>query len=232
MEKIAIITAASAGIGKACAELFKANNYKLILFSRSQKVKELAQELGVESIQGDLNNREDIEKLIDTAINKYGKIDVVVNNSGHSAKGELLSISDQDWEEGFNLLFMSSVRIARKITPTFEQQESGCIINISSFAAKEPSLQFPISSAIRSSLSSFCKMYASRYGQKNIRMNNVLPGFVDSYNVTDEWLEKIPMNRPAKTNEIAETVLFLASEGATYINGQDIIVDGGLSQSI
>lgn len=232
MKRVAIVTAASAGIGKACAELLSDKGFDLMLFSRSEAVSELASKLGVDSFRGDLNNTEDIENLVKSTFKRFGRIDAIINNSGHSAKGDLLSLSDDEWVNGFNLLFLSSVRIARHVTPIFQNQEGGCIVNISSFAAKEPSLQFPISSAARSSLSSFCKMYASRYGDKNIRMNNVLPGFVDSYNVTEEWLEKIPMKRPAMTKEIAETIYFLASENSSYINGQDIIIDGGLSKSI
>lgn len=232
MEKVAIVTAASQGMGAASARRLAADGFKMVLFSRSEKVQELANEIGGLAIQGSVESNDDLKGLAEFTMEKYGRIDVVVNNTGHSAKGELLDITDAEWIAGFELLFLNVTRMSRYVTPIMQKQGKGSIINISSFAALEPSLDFPISSAIRAGLAGFVRLYADKYGPENLRMNNILPGFIDSYPVTDEIMKKIPMARPGRVDEIAGIVSFLASEDSGYINGENIKVDGGLSRSI
>jgi len=163
---------------------------------------------------------------------KYGRVDVVVNNTGHAAKGELLELTDPEWRHGFDMLFMNVVRMARFVVPQMTKSGGGSIINITSFAALEPSLDFPISSAIRASLAAYIKLFSDKYAGSGIRMNNILPGFVDSYPVDGVILGKIPAGREASVDEIAGVVSFLASKDSSYINGENIKVDGGLSRSI
>lgn len=231
-EKVLIITAASKGIGKACAQKLAESGYRLSLMSRSEDIHKSISGENILSLQGDLMNKDDLEKLVSSTLQKFNRIDGIVINTGHTAKGELLEISDEEWLKGFELAFLNTVRLARMVTPELRKQGGGSIVNISSFAAKEPNLSFPVSSVVRASLSSYTKLFATRFGKDKIRMNNVLPGFVDSYPVTSEILETIPMSRPAKTSEIANLVAFLLSEESTYINGQSIIIDGGLTKSI
>ncbi|RED99460.1 SDR family oxidoreductase [Marinoscillum furvescens] len=231
-KKVAVVTAASKGMGLAIVRKLHAEGYQLAIMARGAEVLGLGKELGAVALQGSVAEASDLRNLVDTAVRTYGKVDVVVNNTGHSAKGELLGLSDQDWHEGVDLLLMNVIRMSRMVTPIFEQNSGGSIINISTFGAKEPSLSFPISSVLRTSLTSFTKLYVKQFAAQQIRMNNVLPGFVDSYPVTEQVLSDIPAGRAATTQEVAELVAFLSSDKSSYINGQDILVDGGLTKGI
>lgn len=231
-EKVALITAASKGMGGACAREFSSQGYRLVLMARGEEIFSLADELSAFAIQGSVTSKDDLRSLVDTAMGKYGRIDVVVNNTGHPAKGDLLSLSEEDWHAGLDLVLMNVIKLAKLVTPIMKKQGSGALTNISTFAAFEPSLSFPISSAFRAALAGFAKMYADNYAADGIRMNNVLPGFIDSYEVSDETLKNIPMGRPGMVEEVAKTVYFLSSENASYITGQNVKVDGGLTRSI
>ena len=113
-----------------------------------------------------------------------------------------------------------------------QRQKSGVIINISTFAAFEPDPVFPTSGVFRAGLAAYAKLFADRYAAENIRMNNVLPGFIDSLPEKQELRDRIPMERYGKTREIAEVIAFLASDGAGYITGQNIRVDGGITRHV
>ena len=230
-KKVAVVTAASKGMGAACAMELAQRGYDLVLMSRSETVLELADTVQGIGFQGDVTNPGDLGRIVDSAFKRYGRIDAVVNNTGHPAKGDLLGISDQEWHHGLDLLLLNVVRIARLVVPIMEKKNGGSIVNISSFGAREPSLDFPLSSSLRAALSAFTKLFAERYANKGIRMNNVLPGFVDSYPIDSETKENIPIQRSGSVKEIAKTVAFLLSDDAGYITGQSICVDGGLGRS-
>jgi len=232
MDKVAIITAASSGIGAAIARKFSADGYELVLMSSSDKIKTIAGELSSIYYQGSVTNVNDLEAVVDLAIEKYGRIDVVVNNTGHPAKGALLDLTDEDWHSGMDLILLNVVRMAKLVVPHMIQQGGGSIINISTYTAFEPSLSYPISSTLRAALGSYTKLFSDKYGKDNIRMNNVLPGFIDSYPVDGATVAKIPLNRAGTVDEIASAVAFLASEKSAYITGQNIKVDGGLARSV
>jgi len=236
---VALVTAASRGMGAAIARELANRGYCLVLMSRSDDVLHLADDLaastsgsGTVGLTGSVTETEDLERLIASALDHFGRIDAVVNNTGHAAKGDLLTISDEDWHDGLDLLLLNVVRMARLVTPIMERQGGGAFVNISTFAAIEPSLDFPVSSALRAALGSFTKMYADRYGPAGIRMNNVLPGYIETYETTDALREAIPLKRQGSVEEIAKTVAFLLSEDAGYITGQNIRVEGGLSRSV
>ena len=194
--KVAIITAASRGMGAACARELAENNYHVVLMSTTDSVLVLADELGGKGLIGNVTNLDDLQIRVDLAVESYDQVDAVINNTGHPPKG------------------------------------GGSIVNISSFGAEEPNLAFPTSSTIRAGLSAYVKLFADKYGKDGIRMNNILPGFVDSYNVSDEIRSAIPLGREAAVSEIAKTAAFLLSEEASYITGQNIRVDGGLGRSM
>ena len=231
-EKVAIITAAGKGVGAAIASELATVGYKVSLLSNSGGAVKLAEELGGIGMTGSVTNPEDLAKLVNTTMDQFGRIDAVVNNTGHPPKGDLLDISDDEWHLGLDLLILNVVRMARLVTPIFQKQGGGAIVNISTFSAFEPSLSFPVSSSLRSGLASFTKMYANRYGADSIRINNVLPGYMDNYPEATETLAKIPMNRYAKVQEVAKTVRFLLTDDAGYITGQNIRVDGGITHSV
>jgi NAD(P)-dependent dehydrogenase (short-subunit alcohol dehydrogenase family) len=232
MSKVAIITAASKGMGAAIARKFKADGYELVLMSSSEQIVPIATELEAKYVQGSVTDLSDLKKLVELAQTSYGRVDIVVNNTGHPPKGDLLEISDEDWQQGLEIVLLNVTRMAQLVVPIMQEAGQGSIINISTYFAYEPSVAYPVSSAMRAALGSYCKMFADRYGEENIRMNNVLPGFIDSYPVDGATVAKIPLKRAGTVEEIASTVAFLASEEAGYITGQNIKVDGGLGRSV
>jgi NAD(P)-dependent dehydrogenase (short-subunit alcohol dehydrogenase family) len=231
-DKVALITAASRGMGAAIAQELAAGGYRVALLATSDAVHELAASLNGIAVQGSVTNPDDLKRFVDTALSHYGRVDAVVNNTGHPPKGDLLTIPDEAWLLGADLLLLNVVRMARLVTPTMQAQGSGAFVNISTYFAFEPNLTYPVSSTFRAALGSFAKMYADRYAKDNIRMNNILPGFIDSYEQSAETIAKVPMQRYGTVGEIAKTTAFLLSDGAGYITGQNIRVDGGMSKSV
>lgn len=231
-EKAAIVTAAGKGVGAAIATELVAVGYRVSLLSNSGGAVKLAQELDGIGMTGSVTEPSDLAALVDSTMEEFGQIDAVVNNTGHPPSGELLEISDADWHLGLDMLLLNVVRMARLVTPIFVKQGGGAIVNVSTFSAFEPELAFPVSSTLRSGLASFSKLYANRYAASGIRINNVLPGYMDNYPESEENLAKIPMNRYGEVQEIAKTVRFLLSDDAGYITGQNIRADGGITHSI
>jgi NAD(P)-dependent dehydrogenase (short-subunit alcohol dehydrogenase family) len=229
---VAIVTAASKGMGEAVARELARRGYQLCLFARSDAVHALAGELGATAVRGDISSASDLERLVATAMNAFGRIDALVNNTGHPPKGELLAIPDADWHAGLDMLFLNVVRMARLVAPVMERQGGGAIVNISAFGAVEPSLSYPVSSALRAALSSFTRLFAERYAAQNIRMNSILPGFIDSYPQSEALVARIPARRYGTVEEIAATAAFLLSTEAGYIPGQNLLVDGGLVRGL
>lgn len=230
MSKVAIVTAASKGMGLASTKKLVHEGFQLAVLSRSAAIHEIADQFGAIAVQGSTDNQSDLERLVEATLETYGQIDVIVNNTGHPPKGELLELTDEQWMEGFDLAIMNVIRMARLAVP--HMKDGGSIINVSTFGAKEPSLNFPISSVARTALSGFTKLFATRYGDVPIRMNNVLPGFISSYPADKDTIAQIPLMRQGTPEEVAELVAFLASEKSAYITGQDFLIDGGLVKSI
>lgn len=232
MNKVALITAAGHGMGAAIAHELSREGYQLALMSNGGGADALAAELGCLGFNGSVSEVSDLSRFVQCTLARFGRIDAVVNNTGHPPKGELLEIPDTDWHLGLDLVLLNVIRMAKLVTPAMEAQGGGAIVNISTFAAFEPSLDFPVSSSLRAALGSFAKLYSDRYASAGIRMNNVLPGFVDSYPEDPELVGQIPMERFGRVEEIAKTTRFLLSEDAGYITGQNIRVDGGITRSI
>ncbi|HMZ07565.1 MAG TPA: SDR family oxidoreductase [Anaerolineales bacterium] len=230
--KTAIVTAAGKGMGAAIAKELAANNYNLALMSPSGGAEELANSLGMIGLTGSVTEPGDLQKLVDMTMQKYGRIDAVVNHTGHPPKGPLLDIPDADWHKGMDVLLLNVVRMARLVTPIMLEQGGGVFVNISTYAVFEPEALFPVSGALRAALAAFTKVYSDQYSAKGIRMNNVLPGFVNSLAETEERRNRIPMGRYGTVEEIAKTVRFLLSADAGYITGQNIRVDGGITRSV
>jgi len=231
-EHVAIVTAAGRVIGEACARRLAEDGYTPVLLSKSGAAVDVAEDLGGVGFEGSVTDSDDLAALVDAAHERYGRIDAVVNNTGHPATGDLLGITDDEWHDGLDLVLLNVVRMARLVTPIMREQGGGSIVNLSTFSAYEPSAEFPVSSVLRAGLGSFTKLYADRYAADAVRMNNVLPGFTDSWDVDDETAAEIPMGRPAETAEIADAVAYLVSSDASYVTGQNLRVDGGLTDSV
>lgn len=231
-QKVAIITAGGSGMGAAAARRLAKDGYKVAILSSSGKGEALAQELGGIGVTGSNQSNEDLQKLVDMVMNKWGRIDALVNSAGHGPRAPIIDISDEDWHLGMEVYFLSAVRTIRLVTPIMEAQGHGSIVNISTTWAFEPSEVFPTSTVFRAGLASFIKIFADRYAKNNIRINNVLPGWIDSLPATDKRRESVPMGRYGKAEEVAASIAFLLSDDAAYITGQNLRIDGGVSHSI
>ncbi len=232
IEKVAVVTAGGSGMGAHAATKLAREGFKVAILSSSGKGEALAKELGGVGVTGSNQSNEDLGKLVDLAVSTWGRIDVLVNSAGHGPRAPILEITDEDWHKGMDTYFMNVVRTTRLVCPIMQKQKSGSIINISSAWAFEPAAMFPTSAVFRAALASYTKLFVEAYSADNIRMNNVLPGWIDSLPEQDERRESVPMKRYGKADEIAGTIAFLASDAAGYITGQNIRVDGGLMRHV
>lgn len=231
--KVAIVTAGGSGMGADAARRLAQDGFDVAILSSSGKGEALAQELGGIGVTGSNQSNDDLERLVDRTMEKWGRVDTLVNSAGHGPRAPVLELTDEDWHTGMDVYFLSALRPTRLVTPIMQRQKSGAIINISTFAAFEPDPVFPTSGVFRAGLANFTKLFADEYAADNIRMNNVLPGFIDSLPEKEEFRARIPMGRYGKSfQEIAAVIAFLASDGGAYITGQNIRVDGGITRSV
>jgi NAD(P)-dependent dehydrogenase (short-subunit alcohol dehydrogenase family) len=230
--KVALLTAAGSGIGAAAARKLAAEGWQVAILSSSGKGEALAKELGGFGFTGSNLVADDLQRFVAASVLRFGRIDAVVNSAGHGPKGALLDITDADWQRGMEFYLLNVVRMTRLVTPRMQAQKSGSIVNISTCVAFEPEAAFPTSAVFRAGLASFTKLFADRYAAEGVRMNNVLPGFIDSLPEKEERRERVPMQRYGTSQEVAELLAFLASDKSTYITGQNIRIDGGLMRSV
>jgi NAD(P)-dependent dehydrogenase (short-subunit alcohol dehydrogenase family) len=231
-EKVAIVTAGGSGMGAAAARRLAKDGFRVAILSSSGKGEALAKELGGIGVTGSNQSSEDLERLVDETVKRWGRIDALINSAGHGPRGPLLEISDDEWHAGLDVYFLNVVRTVRLVAPIMVAQKDGVIVNISTAWVAEPSAMFPTSAVARAGLAVYTKLFADQFAADNVRMNNVLPGWIDSLPSTDERKASVPMKRYGTSEEIAATVAFLVSEGAGYVTGQNIRVDGGLTRSV
>lgn len=231
-QKVAIITAGGSGLGVAAAKRLANDGYNIAILSSSGKGEKLAMELGGIGFTGSNQSDQDLKQFVDQVTSTWGRIDVLVNSGGHGPRGQILELSNEDWHAGMDIYLMNVIRATRLVVPIMEMQESGSIINFSSIAALEPYQGFPASAVFRAGLAAYTKIFSDTYASRNIRMNNILCGWIDSLPTVADRLESVPMKRYGYTQEVASVVAFLASTDAGYITGQNIRVDGGLARHI
>jgi NAD(P)-dependent dehydrogenase (short-subunit alcohol dehydrogenase family) len=231
MTHVALLTAAGSGIGAATARELRAQGWEVAILSPSGRGAALAEELGGLGVTGSNEVEEDLRRLVIGAMERWGRIDALVNSAGHGPHGSALSLSDGDWHQAFDTYFLSAVRPIRLVLPHMERQGGGSVVNVTSYVAEEPSAIYPTSSSIRAGLAAWVKIVSDEVGPKGIRINNVLPGFIDSIPQPPERYARTPLGRMGRVEEVARTIAFLCSEGAGYITGQNIRVDGGLARS-
>jgi NAD(P)-dependent dehydrogenase (short-subunit alcohol dehydrogenase family) len=230
--KVAVITAGGSGMGAAAAKRLAADGFHVGILSSSGKGEALAGQLGGVGVTGSNQSIQDLQNLVTKVMTQWGRIDVLINSAGHGPRAQILEIPDEDWHRGLDTYLLNVIRPTRLVTAIMQKQCSGVIINISTAWAFEPTASFPTSAVFRAGLASFTKIFADTYAQDNIRMNNVLPGWIDSLPATEERRSSVPLQRYGTSEEIAATIAFLASEGGAYITGQNIRVDGGLTRSV
>lgn len=250
--KVALVTGGTKGIGKSIADKLSANGSIVIITARSEVQENLNNH---HFIAADLTQADSAETIAKEILEKYGKIDIIVNNAGANSSpgGGFSTLEDEDWFRDWELNFRSVVRINKALLPTMLDQKEGVIINISTGAAKQPIWEMTMSySSAKAALNAYSKALASELGSKGIRVNTVSPGVVKTP-LMNEFIENIaqqsgagfdetfqniidtvgvPLGRMAEPEEVATIVAFLASSEAQYITGANISVDGGSSPTV
>lgn len=229
--KVALVIGGGSGMGAAAARKLAAEGFAVGVMSSSGKGEALGKELGGFGFTGSNLVNDDLKRFVGLAMERHGRIDALVNGAGHGPKGPLLELTDEQWHAGIDVYFMNVVRAVRLVAPVMVAQKAGAIVNISTAWVGEPSPMFPTSAVARAGLAAFTKLFADQHAAHNVRMNNVLPGWIDSLPKTEERRASVPMQRYGTADEIAETIAFLVSDGAAYITGQSLKVDGGLMRS-
>jgi NAD(P)-dependent dehydrogenase (short-subunit alcohol dehydrogenase family) len=230
-QKVCLITGGGRGIGAAVAREMHARGYALALMSPSDSCEMLAAELGGVARRGVAQTEADLKGIVDLAMTTYGRIDAVLNHTGHPPKGDLLEITDANWDLAHDMIVKSVIRMSRLVTPIMVAQGAGSIVNVTTYAAFEPSPWFPASCTYRAAVSTFTKLYADRFGPQNIRMNCLAPGFTDSLDVA-KYGDLAALKRIARVEEQAKAAAFLLTDDASYVTGQTLRVDGGLTRHV
>lgn len=231
-KQVTLVVGGGSGIGEDAARLLAERGYSVGVMSSSGKGEALGKELGGLGYTGSNREPADLAGFVEAAMEQYGRIDGVVNCTGHGPKGDIDEISDEDWHLGMDYYLTNVIRMTRLVTPVMQRQKSGSIVNISTFAAFEPDPDFPTSAVFRAGLATYAKLYSTKHAADGIRMNNVLPGFIDSLPEKPDRTARIPTGRYARVRELSEAVVFLVSDASSYVTGQNLRVDGGLTASV
>ncbi|MEK7378062.1 MAG: SDR family oxidoreductase [Candidatus Binatota bacterium] len=255
--QVALVAGASQGMGRAVALGFAREGAKVSICARGEaQLKEAAEMIRRETggdvlaLVADMTRLEDIQKLVAKTVERFGRLDVVVTNAGGPPPGEFMKFTDEDWEKAFHLSFMSALRLAREAVPHMRKVGGGRVVNITSYSVKEPIAGLVLSNAIRSAVIGLAKTLSRELAKDNILVNNVCPGRIDTERarklnqaraerlqrpveeINREMAAEIPLGRYGTAEEMADLIVFLASERASYITGTTIQIDGGLVRGI
>ena len=250
--KVALVAAASRGLGRAVAEELAAEGASLIICSRrTETIERVANEIkaatGVEvfGIAADVSNSSDVARLVNSALDRFGRVDILVTNAGGPPAGQFESFTLQQWEEATRLLLHSAVELARYVLPGMKERGWGRILNVTSIAVKQPVDNLILSNSLRAAVTGFARTLANEVAGSGVTVNNIMPGYTRTERVEElarmmaekqgitpdefiaRWEKEIPMRRIGQPREFAALAAFLVSERASYITGVSIPVDGG-----
>jgi 3-oxoacyl-[acyl-carrier protein] reductase len=237
--KVALVTGGTRGIGKGICQKFVAEGATVVFtyMSSDKKAKTLQSELGENSlaIKSDASKLEDAEALIENAVEKYGQLDVVVNNAGITRDNLLMRMKEEDWDEVINTNLKSVFNVTKAVQRTMLKQRSGSIINITSVVGVQGNAGQANYAASKAGIIGFTKSIAKELGSRNIRCNAIAPGFIETEmtealdeKVVEEWRKTIPLKRGGSPEDVANAAVFLASDLSSYVTGQTISVCGGM----
>jgi 3-oxoacyl-[acyl-carrier protein] reductase len=256
-DKTVLITASSMGIGKAVAELFAEEGCKIAVSSRSKEnllsaAAELKEKYNIEPFWSvcDLNKQKDIENTFSAVTSHFGNIDILVNNCGGPVPGLFQQLEEEDWNNAYEQVLLSTVRFSKLVLPGMMASNWGRIINLTSISVKQPVDNLILSNSLRAGVTGFTKSLSNEVAKFNITVNNVAPGLTltgrlyelavveakekgkSHEQILVEMAKRIPLNRLARPEEIASVVVFLASKQASYVTGVTVQVDGGYIKSV
>jgi 3-oxoacyl-[acyl-carrier protein] reductase len=256
-ERVALVAAASRGLGRAIAEELAAEGAALILCSRTEAALketcesiESAKGVPVLGVAGDVSNAEDVSRIVGAGLERFGRVDILVTNTGGPPAGRFESLGQKDWEAATRLLLNSVLELTRAVLPGMKERRWGRVLNVTSIAVKQPVDNLILSNSLRAAVTGFARTLANEVAPYGITVNNLLPGYTRTERVEElaralaageglsegevraRWEAQIPMGRLGEPREFGALAAFLASERASYITGTSITVDGGWARSL
>ena len=239
--RTALVCGASSGLGLASAEALVGEGANVTMFARRRDVLEReADRIGALAVRGDVTLPQDLERAVAMTLEAFGGLDILVWNSGGPPAGTGIDVTPDSLEQAVELMLTPAVRLVGLCLPHLERSDGGRILAITSLAAKEPTAHLALSNALRPAVTGWLKTLAGELGPRGITVNCVAPGRIATPRLeylypdgpSEEQLADIPLRRLGEPREFGDVVCFLASERARYVNGQTVVVDGGLERAL
>ena len=236
--RTAIVCGASSGIGLACAEALAGEGANVVMLARGRDTLEReADRIGGLAVRGDVTDPRDAERVVERAVEAFGGVDILVNNSAGPPRGPAVGLKAEDIEAAVELLLVSAVRLTELCLPHLRSSPAGRVINIESSSVRDPIDNLALSNAVRPGVVGWAKTLARELGPEGITVNTIAPGRIDTERLRSlsggkPSIEGIPVGRLGEAREIAEVVCFLASDRASYVTGAVIPVDGGYTRNL